>query len=210
MADGTKLKLHEDTESQTQTMAAEVNGTTPTTEVAHQPKSLMSLPPELRLDILERVVRMDAPLHVETSNSGERLRHLWVRLFLGRQTQGTKLSFAKGWEIMIKIVSDSSKLYTYQPRVPAILQTNRMLREEGRDAFLKFAKVEIAAYKAAEKNILPGLSRKLEETHLFMYIFPTTRGASRTIHLEMMQRTREMAERCLRWYALKEICEVLG
>lgn len=101
--------------------------------------SLMRLPTELRLDIFEHFVREDALQSFQRteSESGESLFQLWRRLFLGNKiyTIDQKTDRMTRWGMWSSLsnLSTPRELYTYRPRVPAILQTNQTIRGESRE-----------------------------------------------------------------------------
>ena len=183
---------------------------TPTTGNPPLPASLMCLLAELHLDIIERVVN-EAALHTfERSKSGETLYQIWYRLFLGdklyTQDERTHLMTRRGLWSSLSNLSSPKELYTYRPYV-ALLHTNHTIREECREVYWKFSKKQMASYKAKHGEMLPmfidgywAWKERLNDGP-GKSIGPGKDG----LRVEGF----ELAVLCIRWCALKEICELL-
>ena len=175
--------------------------------------SLMGLPTELRLDIFEYAVQEDALQSFQRTNSesGESLFQLWRRLFLGPKvyTIDPKTDRMTRWGLWSSLsnLSTPRELYLYRPRVPAILKTNQVIRGESRELYLKFAKKQMSDYEAKHREMLPLFIDGYEAWKVTPYPGP----AGVIGHDEGQKRVEgfELAELCIRWYALKQICEFL-
>ena len=175
--------------------------------------SLMGLPTELRLDIFERVVHED-PLQSfqrTESDSGESLFQLWRGLFLENKIyiidQKTDRMTRWGMWSSLSNLSTPRELYTYRSRVPAILQTNQTIRRESRELYLKFAKKQMAIYEARHKEMLTMFIDGYEAWRVTPYPGPS--GAIGHAGGQKRVEGCELAALCIRWYALKQICEFL-
>lgn len=99
--------------------------------------------------------------------------------------------------------SRSTGLYTYQPDVPELLHTNSTIQREGYEVYVKVATTHMACYEARHKELLPMFVDGYED-------FKARWVSGRQMVLDTAPKeTIEMAELCLRWYALKQICELL-
>lgn len=183
---------------------------TPTTNNAPLSASLMCLPAELRLDIIERVVGEAALNTFERFKSGETLYQIWYRLFLGDKlyTQDEKTHLMTRWGLWSSLsnLSFFKELYSYRPYV-ALLHTTHTIREECREVYLKFAKKQMASYKAKHEEMLP-----MFVDGYWAWKQRSKGGPGKCIgHGQNALRAEgfEFAELCIRWYALKEICDLL-
>lgn len=194
-------------------MATEAKDNTPTTNGEQEPASLMGIPPELRLDILERVVSLDTSRILGTSESGEEIYDLWSRLMIsGSQSASPEESFPRQWDQILSWMNDKAERYTYQPRIAGILHTNRTLRKEGHDVYQRFAQLQIAAYEAEQEDFAAKLSRILEryrELESRMVSWSEIDRELQELKEELTRHLVEMAERGFRWHALKKISQAL-
>jgi hypothetical protein len=98
-------------------------------------------------------------------------------------------------------------LHTYRLHVHPLLHTNYILREEGRDVYLKFAKRQMAAYEAKQKSMLPLF---IDGLQAYKQARASGGQARRSIGYGAdYEEGFELAETCIRWYALKKTCELL-
>ena len=95
------------------------------------------------------------------------------------------------------------ELYTYRPRVPAILHTNQAIGGESRELYLKFVKKQMASYEVRHKEMLPIFIDGYEAWKVTPY--PVPLGAIG--HAEGQKRVGsfELAGLCIRWYALTHL-----
>lgn len=173
--------------------------------------SLTGLPTELRLKIIERAVEEDTSHNFERTSTGETLFQLWRRLFCeGRMyiaDRDTYHMIRWGLWSSLSNISTPAEQYTFHPRVPKILLTNQTVRGESRELYLKFARKQMAGYEARHKELLPLFIDGYEAWKVRPYIGPgTCIGHGKD---ELRVEGMELAELCIRWYALKRICEFL-
>jgi hypothetical protein len=176
--------------------------------------TLMGLPTELRLSIIEHYLHEETSHNFKRSSnpsSGESLFQLWRRLFLLEKlykidTQTYHMTRWGLWSCLSNI-STPCEPCVYRPRVPAILQTNQTLGGESRAVYLKFAREQMIVHEARHRELLPLFIDGYEAWKIRPYT-----GPGKPIgHGENELRVEglELATLCFRWFALKEICEVL-
>lgn len=177
-------------------------------------KSLMALPTELRLKIIECAVEEDTSHNFETSSdssTGETLFQLWRRLFIEETLykMDTQTYHMTRWGLWSSLsnISTPAELYTYRPRVPEILHANQTISGEGRELYLKFARKQMASYEARHKELLPLFIDGYEAWKVRPYVGPGTCIGHREDELRV--EGMELAYLCIRWYALKQISEFL-
>lgn len=176
--------------------------------------TLMGLPTELRLLIIEHSIHEETSHNFERSSdpsTGESLFQLWRRLFLLEKLYSidTQTYHMTRWGVWSSLsnISTPQEPYIYRPRVPKILQTNKALGGESRAVYLKFAQEQMDVYEARHRELLPLFIDGYEAWKIRPYT-----GPGKPIgHGEGELRVEglELAELCIRWFALKEICEVL-
>jgi len=181
----------------------------------HPPNSLMGLPTELRLLILEHVVQEDTTHNFEKTNpdsdSGYSLFQLWHFLFCGHKAykldaQTDRMTRWGLWSSLSNI-STPQEPYIFRPHVPAVLQVNQTLSGEGREVYLKFARKQMASYETRHKELLPFFIDGYEAWKVRPYLGPgTCIGHEKG---QLREEGLELAELCLRWFALKQTCELL-
>lgn len=182
---------------------------------AHPPNSLMGLPTELRLLILEHVIPEDTSHNFErtdpNSGSGFSLFQLWQFLFCGHKvykidSQTDRMTRWGLWSSLSNI-STPQEPYTFHPHVPAILQVNQTIRGESLKVCLNFAREQMVSYEARHKELLPLFTDGYEAWKVRPYVGPATCIGHEKGQLR--EEGLELAELCLRWFAMKQICEFL-
>jgi hypothetical protein len=211
MADDTEPALHMDTTPQPLTVVAKTKDTHVATEPTPQSSAFMKLPLELTLDIVELVVSQDALHSLERSKSGERLGAIWYRLFSRRDICAIyRPHVVITWQMTIIFArEDEFDRYTYRPRVPALMHTNYFLRKESREAYLKFARAQMALYEAKHQEVLPSYERGYEQWVAMDRSRIWEDKETRKLRKDLQTQTAGMAERAIRWFAMNEICKVL-
>lgn len=188
--------------------------TTNADEEEHPAQSVVRLPMELVLNISEYFLSQQCHWSLAKSPSGEPLWNIWNRLASGskleNKDQTVKWMFYWLDARPFNIVSAMQGLYTYRPDVPAILQTNHTLRVKGLKHYLDCARAHIEVYESEHTRAL----EKYSATCLEYINARATRGM-RGVRLEALRsdlghQISEMAERCLRWFVLRESCMLLG
>jgi hypothetical protein len=205
-----------ETKLQTFVVVTETKDKRVVTEPTQQSPSFTKLPLELTLDIVKLVVSQDVSHILERSESGEHLGVIWKRLFNRGDALGTcKRYVVSTWQMgTLFDYEDESQRYTYHSRVPDLMHTNSLLRKETREAYLKFARAQMAVYEAKHQELLPSYEKEelrlaLMEDSMGGRPSNATGKERRKLREDLQKQTIEMAERAIRWYAMNEISKVL-
>lgn len=216
MADATTHVPATDSLPESNEVSTEATNTLTVDEEEQSAQLPLRLPLELLSDISERVLSEHASWCLEKSEAGEPLSKIWTRV----KSSNNLDNYDNDAQWMISsppcrfdLDSACTERYIYRPGVPALLLLNKTMRAEGLDAYLKRTKAQIAEYEdqqtvaEAKYSCLRWILSASESEFLLL------RGgqdAMEKLEKRIQRMSREMVERCLRWYVLKESSRQLG
>jgi hypothetical protein len=187
------------------------------------PRPFKKTPAELHIMIADEVVQQHFDSIIVVDNSGERLRDIWSRVYHLHAPNDLAATERRTWRQYNRMTNLGSPIfdvkYVFSPQIPELLQAGHEFRKEGREAFGKLAKRELAdaniqnhfdrefCKATGAHYVLADLLNSLQKLHGV----PITMPDERVIESweEMQAYANFMVCNTLRWYALRHVCELL-
>jgi hypothetical protein len=153
--------------------------------------------------------------------SGERLGTIWRRVYWLTPTNDRHATERRTHRQVVRMGNTSNSLFNPKitfSRFPALLQVGHDLRKEGREEFLKVARVGLANAEARNnfdrmwcKILLTHfrLSRRLNRLQKIQGPVTCTDAMVLESWRDMRRQAVDMVCNALRWSALRHVCELL-